>query len=60
MLIIWSDTRRGGALKETVRFEEAEAEAGRLAPAPKKAFELISVLSRPVSCAFCLKASARC
>jgi hypothetical protein len=29
-------------------------------PAPKKAFELMSADTLPVSCAFCLKASAQC
>jgi hypothetical protein len=55
MLIIWSDTRRGGALKETIRL----GPVGRLVPpAPKKAFELTSADSLPVSWAFCLNASA--
>jgi len=41
-------------LKETIRLERVEA---CRAPAPKKALELMSVDSLPVSCAFCLNAS---
>jgi hypothetical protein len=56
MLIIWSDTKRGGALNATVGFGEVRVDA--FAPAPKKALESMSPHNRPASCAFCLKASA--
>jgi hypothetical protein len=46
MLIIWSDTKRGGALNETMRLGPVVALAP---PAPKKALELTSADSLPVS-----------
>lgn len=58
MLIIWSDTRRGGALKEMGRFGECGTDG--LDTVPKKAFELTSEHDLPDSCARCLKDSAIC
>lgn len=58
MLIIWSETKRGGALNETMRL--GPVSVLDFAPAPKKAVELMWVENLPVSWAFCLKASARC
>lgn len=58
MFIIWSDTRRGGALNEMGLLGERGAKD--LEPVPKKAFELTSEHDLPASCARCLKDSAYC
>jgi hypothetical protein len=56
MFIIWSETRRGGALNEMMRFGDCDADG--LDPVPKKAFEFTSEHDLPVSCAICLNDSA--
>lgn len=58
MLIIWSDTKRGGGLQEMGRFGAWEAES--FDPVPKKASELRSTHDLPDSWARCLKDSATC
>jgi hypothetical protein len=58
MLIIWSDTRRGGALNDMMRFGWFDVDG--LEPVPKNALELTSEHDLPVSCALCLNASASC